>query len=515
MTSDKSQQVSKQDFSAQIGELLQHGVNVDPKIIDTSNWYYQMIAAVLKRHPELTSRPSPRYLEIASYRHIIGYRLASEMGFNSTQFDLSSEDLEAGHQLAIEAGYGEAIERVSGDFHDLPFSDNYFDLVFISASIHHTRTPERVIGEAMRTLANGGFFYCQREPCLRLFSFYKFTCNRKDLYTPFEQHLEQRDMLRIFSSPFHGSRNAAVFGRIENDRMPLSFFYETFDKYGEVLEEVLYHEGLLTRLDKEILARVGMQETHLAEYIANQIRAEVLLAKPIMTERDRLLGYSLPCDDEIVAVAQKVAVALKTLPEDTTSKLWQRSMVEIFGGSLRFIVRRRRDESERNNNKFKRNVTPKGGVLIDDEVSRRSGLEIWKKLLPDLQTASEADLTSCFSEMHWTYMRHTNGTAQMISKKCAEHRIDLPVFQTSLIVMRYKIVLDEKLPAVRVLISMADAVLLDEVIPQPEDRCATFVHTPRGESLLIRLFDLDGQPVETGTRFRVSILQAVPVCVEV
>ena len=165
-------------FSAQIGELAQHELSHDERVIETTNWYYEFLTSVLNRNPDIQTRNPPRYLEIACYRHILGYKLGKDRGFESTQFDISDRDLNIGREIAIEQGFPDLVERVAGDFHDLPFADNYFDFVMISASIHHTRSPHQVIEESMRVLANKGLFYCQREPCERLFSFYKFTANR-------------------------------------------------------------------------------------------------------------------------------------------------------------------------------------------------------------------------------------------------------------------------------------------------------------------------------------------------
>lgn len=499
------------EFSAQIGELLHHGVNVDPGIVQTSDWYFDLISALLKRHPLALDAARPRYLEVACYRHIVGYRMAKELGFEATQFDISHDDLEAGRALAIANGHGEDCERVAGDFHDLPFADGYFDLAVISASIHHTRTPERVIGEMMRVLADGGLFYCQREPCERLFSFYAFNCNRRAYYTPFEAHLAKRDMLRVISSPVPGARNADVFGRVENDRIPLDFYFDIFARYGELVEEVVYHEGLLTGLDKEILAQDQLSERKLAGFIADRLRHEFDLARPLMSDRDRLLGYSLPGDSDIADMAKRVAAALKARPKNEKSLAWRREMARIFGGSLRFVVRRQASGKPRSDEKYRRSVTRVGTVLGDDAVYGLSGLEIWNKLLPDLQEAPPAALQArIFPPDCWHYVRQGDGVARMFSTGdgC---RINVPADRESLVVMRYSIDLDDELSAARVHMALDDESILDDLIPQPEDRCASFICPPGEHPLSIRLTDADGNPVETGDRIRVTVLQAVPV----
>lgn len=235
-----------EQFSAQIGELAQHQLSHDEKIIETTNLYYGFLTAVLNRNP-LPQKSSPsRYLEIACYRHILGYKLAKDRGFEATQFDISERDLEIGRQITIDNGFSDTVERVAGDFHDLPFSDNYFDLVMISASIHHSKRPHRVIEEAMRILADKGLFYCQREPCERLFCFYQFNANRPSQHTQFEAHLQKRDLMRLISSPFPGARNAEMFGRVENDRIPFKMYYETFNQHGNSMEKFWNRSYIVT-----------------------------------------------------------------------------------------------------------------------------------------------------------------------------------------------------------------------------------------------------------------------------
>lgn len=498
-------------FSAQIGELLQHSINVDPKILETSDWYYDFIKGVLNRHLAATGRTPIRYLEIASYRHVIGYRLAKEMGFDATQFDISYDDLEEGRKLALRAGYGDACTRVAGDFHDLPFADNFFDFVFISASIHHSKTPDRVISEAMRVLSDGGLFYSQREPCRRLFCFYKFTCNRQDSYTLFEKHLAQRDMLRVFSSPFPGARNAVVFGRVENDLIPLQFYFDTFALYGEILEEVVYHEGLLTAIDKKILEHDYLSVDELECYIVDLLRYEIDLAAPLISKRDKLLGYALPDEQEIMSLAKSVAHALKNRPANTRSVEWRRAMANIFGGSLRFVVKRKCNNKISNNIIFRRNPMQLGECFVDDLVYGQSGLQIWNKLLPDIQLATAAEMhSSAFPENSWAYVRHTNGVAQMISRgsRC---EIILNNNELVLTVMRYRVVLDEEITAVYLQILVDDSLVHETLIPQLEDRCLSLVLKQSDACLNIKLLSLDRQSVEIGSRIRVSVLQCIPL----
>ena len=513
MTTSNTLAATIETYKAQIGELLQHHITHDPNLLETSDWYYGHLKAVLHRNPAVIKRKPRRYLEIACYRHILGYRLAKDYEFESTQFDICDQDLEIGRQLALEAGFPDAVDRVVGDFHDLPFSDNHFDVAFISASIHHTRTPERIIGEAMRVLTDGGLFYCQREPCERLFSFYQFTANRAALYTPYERKIHERDMMRIISSPFPGARNAELFGRVENEHIPLDRYCETFAQYGTVLEEVTYYDGLLTRPDKEILTQAdGLNETELSRYIYQYLMREIHTEiAPSFSDQDRHLGYSLPSEGAILAMANRTAHALKARPSDTKSKEYHRAMARIFGGSLRFVVRRDRKEKTPTNQKFRRSTTTSGNVKLDDAVYKWAGLTFWDRLLPDIKDADGKALhASAFPKKDWTFL-NAGEHHRMMTANGSVAEIKPKLDRKALLVARYRVLVDKDMPFLRLRITQGKTELENVVVAQSEDRVFRLVFEPGDKPIRFTLSALDGSEVETKARLRIPILQAIPV----
>lgn len=497
-------------FSAQIGEMAQHHLSHDEKIVETTNWYYGFLTAVLNRNPWIQHRKPPRYLEIACYRHILGYKLAKDRGFESTQFDISDRDLEIGRKTAIDLGFPDTVERVVGDFHDLPFSDNYFDLVMISASIHHTRYPQQVIEEAMRVLTNKGLFYCQREPCERLFCFYKFNANRPAQHTPFEAHLHKRDIMRLISSPYPGARNAEMFGRVENDHIPLELYYDAFHRHGKILEQILYFDGLLTHMDKKILEKADLPESLLTAYIVELITSEIELATPLLSTQDGLLGYSLPTTTEIKSLAEKTASALKSRPANTKSIGWQKSMVKIFGGSLRFVVERKRTEKKRSENKLRRLCSSTENVKLDDAVYKNSGLFFWNKLLPDIQIAKKEALEKTFPPEYWRYNIHENGTRMMVSSSPSPI-IHIQLSKSALTVMRYRVVVDDRFPFGRLLIYYDTQEIANEIFAQSEDRMLCLIYDAAIPKIQLKLTDLEGKLSSVESRIRISILQCVPI----
>ncbi len=500
-------------LSPQIGELGQHAVNADTSILSTSKWYFDLVHGVLARQKMLRRLWPVRVLEIASYRHIVGYMLADAIGADVTLFDLSGADLEAGLDVALEAGYRDRVERVSGDFHSLPFSDGYFDVVYISASIHHTRTPEKIIEEAMRVLAPRGIFYSQREPIASLFCFYAFVANRPHDYRPFEKHLFDRDIMRIISSPFPGARNALVFGRVENDRIPLDFYLDIYSRFGKVVEEIVYHEGLLTRFDKSLLAHADESVDALQRLIEKELLQEMDLAIPLLGETERLLGFRLPTADEISEMAGKVAAALKARPQRDNQVEWARAMGRIFGASIRMVVRRKGRLAWRGRRKFRVRMQSGGRVLSDPDHWSRLGLNLSVKLLPDLQNATADELhEKVFPIEDWVYRTRAGRAPAMWSRR---NGVRLNIGSGTgyrMVVCRYRLQgQKEGLHRVRF---CADGRLLVEDLPaQPEDRFVKFICRVRDTEVGVTICDGSGQLMDQPGGLVVTVLQAVPVSV--
>jgi len=86
-------------------------------------------------------------------------------------------------------------EAVQADMNDLPFRENLFDLVFASATIHHSQDLSKVAREIWRVLKPGGRFSFLREPMKGKWAKSNFGKKQKDLGVSenlysFEQWLE-------------------------------------------------------------------------------------------------------------------------------------------------------------------------------------------------------------------------------------------------------------------------------------------------------------------------------------
>ena len=112
----------------------------------------EAIASAIHKYRLQAETPRLRILEVGAYRHHAGYKLADSIGAEVVLSDIAARALEDGCKVAHEAGLSASPTLVAADFHDLPFVDGYFDLVFVASSVHHTRRPEVMLDELFRRL---------------------------------------------------------------------------------------------------------------------------------------------------------------------------------------------------------------------------------------------------------------------------------------------------------------------------------------------------------------------------
>jgi ubiquinone/menaquinone biosynthesis C-methylase UbiE len=515
--SESNLETAQRKYLAHIGEILHHETSVDQKLLETTDWYYKLLKGVINRNSSVLRNGQARYLELASYRHILGYKLSDEFDFESTQFDICKRDLLEARSLALTNGFQDNVNLVVGDYHSLPFADGSFDVVFVSAAIHHSKVPKHIIGEAMRVLRNGGIFYCQREPARRSFCFYQFVANRPHSHTEFERHLSDSGLMRIVSSPFPGARNSLLFGRIENDQIELDEYYEAFADWGVVREEVVYHEGLLTNLDKEILAEAGKKRPNLSEFIRQRLEEEIDEAAKYLSPRDKLLGHAVPSREQIRAMAERTAANLNALPKDTASPDWQRAMGRIFGASLRFVVERTGGNRKKPEQIYARDmVCDESPVLSDPTLKLRSGLDFGRRVLPSLQEEADFDWQGIFPADDWQECRlppvagnDSQHRKKFIAKSATAHLL-VGATVKSLFVLRVwcKVPLPGAAAHVELATEQGD-LLCRNFYPQSEDQAIVAMLSAGEHKLLLKVSSSNGSS-ECGP-MEVSVCQLLPI----
>jgi ubiquinone/menaquinone biosynthesis C-methylase UbiE len=117
--------------------------------------------------------------------------LRERLGARTDLLDISPSTLRLGRRLAREQGFAtDGTTCVAGDFHELPYEDEQFDVVYICSSLHHTWRWRRVVSEMLRVLAPAEF--CSRERAVpQLFCHYLFRANRPERFGDLEQALDR------------------------------------------------------------------------------------------------------------------------------------------------------------------------------------------------------------------------------------------------------------------------------------------------------------------------------------
>jgi len=86
--------------------------------------------------------------------------LARSRGCPVTCLNLSAVQNERNRRLTAEQGLENLVSVVEGNFEDLPFADDDYDLVWSQDAILHSANRRQVLAEVSRVLASGGRFVC-------------------------------------------------------------------------------------------------------------------------------------------------------------------------------------------------------------------------------------------------------------------------------------------------------------------------------------------------------------------
>ena len=107
-------------------------------------------------------KPKQKFLDVAGGTGDIAFRLRRKAGPSSdiTVFDLNQNMLDVGRDRAIDKGYINGFEWITGDAADLPFPDNNFDVYTIAFGLRNVTRIDEALNEAYRVLKPGGRFFC-------------------------------------------------------------------------------------------------------------------------------------------------------------------------------------------------------------------------------------------------------------------------------------------------------------------------------------------------------------------
>lgn len=347
-------------FGAQIGELAWHRTHVDETLVEMSAKHTDRMCKLASEFGLV----QPRILEVGAYAHCSAFEAASRLGGEGWTHDISPDSLRLGKQLAREAQISGELTAVAGDFHDLPFEDNMFDLVFIASAVHHTWQPWKVIAELGRVAKPNGIVHLENEPISRSACLYQYRGNRPGEGTPFENRIEQHGLTHTITSPFPGSRAEALFGIVENDRLPVEVYENSLHRIGDVKRFDVDSGGMVNGFETWMLEN-RPSAAAIADYLISRIES----AAADFSSVDLACKLSIPSADVIWPMAYRLEKQLQNLNPSNS-----RDLGSLFGAALRATVVKRGHGPIGNG--FRRDLSSDGHVLIDDRKSHEAGLSI-------------------------------------------------------------------------------------------------------------------------------------------
>jgi demethylmenaquinone methyltransferase / 2-methoxy-6-polyprenyl-1,4-benzoquinol methylase len=102
------------------------------------------------------------YLDVAGGTGDIAFRIRKKAGpaANITVFDLNPHMLSVGQNRAIDRGWLDDFDWVTGNAESLPFPDRSFDVYTIAFGLRNVTHIDTALKEAARALKPGGRFFC-------------------------------------------------------------------------------------------------------------------------------------------------------------------------------------------------------------------------------------------------------------------------------------------------------------------------------------------------------------------
>ena len=397
-----------------LGEVLWHSLTLDPTILKESDAHFENLCPIIDDlKAEIGSDRPLRILELAAYSHVTGYRVAQTYNAEVILADISPDTLTKGYKIAKEI-YGEDIgsrvHRWAIDFHELPFPDGSFDLVYIASAVHHTWEWQKVIQEMQRVTGKGGIIYLFNEPCFREFCFYKFRTNRMDAFCEFEKKLEDCGLLRTIAEPYWGSRAEALFGMIENQTIVFDSLIGELETSCKLLKLEVSPEICMGEWEHLLLTKRLNGQEAIEEEIRNTLESKLKNIK--IGAMELSMGMSLPSSKEIFVFSKKLSKKIMATTVTKTSEELRVELVKIFGGSVNVLVKK-----DRGVNSDKSVLLAGKSDIINMSYPKSISriLNNSKDLFIDSQTSSDDTLSSHFKNTEWVKGQNDAGQFSFMS----------------------------------------------------------------------------------------------------
>jgi SAM-dependent methyltransferase len=123
----------------------------------------QTIQSVIQRAVALMRpRPGSRVFDLGCGIGVLFPPLAEAVGATGQIFGLDHGVgfLADARQRAVQGGYGDRVQLVRGDAHELPFTSGSFDAAHTERVLMHLRDPDEALRELRRVIRPGGWLVC-------------------------------------------------------------------------------------------------------------------------------------------------------------------------------------------------------------------------------------------------------------------------------------------------------------------------------------------------------------------
>ena len=491
-------------FAPLLGEFVWHSLTKDPTLDAVSARHLQAVEGVLARHGRHLPA-SLQLLEVAAYAHTTGYSLARQPGTRATLLDISASALKLGRRSARRDGLPlDGTRLVAADFHQLPFEDAQFHLVYICSALHHTVRWTEVLAELVRVLAPGGLLFLENEPCLREFCFYRFRANREKSFTPFEKALDALGAIRTVAEPYVGSRPEQLFGMTENQQIPLEELRQAVERECRTVEFNVHPGPCVGILEHQLLRQHAMEAGKLESWLASHLEQICAQAAPALGETEKGLGFSLPTRAQIVELSRKIVPAVKALPVIRAPRLrrflgrlthapgrflprgHREGLARLFGAGVNIVAIKRGMPGAAVSGRLKDAFPEEEEVVLGFEPEIRRLLARRDAAFPDLQAAPQEAIQHVFPASDWEFKISAEGI-RSVASRLPSARILAPVTAGSLVLLRvYAARLDRPY---RVGLFLGDAELAGMDVYQTESFLLSAI-AARSNSLHIRITPL-------------------------
>jgi SAM-dependent methyltransferase len=491
-------------YGAQLGELAWHSLSLDNRMSAVSQQNAETIHRAVTQYRLLPDGRPIRILEIGAYAHYGAHKAAADLGGISVAHDVSPTTLRQGLASARAVGIAPNATLVAGDFHNLPFETDYFDLVFCSSSVHHTYRPQKVLQEMMRVLRPGGALHLDNEPVGRALCFYAFRSDRSDQATPFQAEADRRGLMFTLSSPHPGSRPETQFGMTENDRMPLDIIIDTLSPHG--FFPTLQIPPQIGSFERRVLdlPRDDDLEAALAELLRNEIEA----LRPSLSEQDRLLNFNLPTEDDIWRLSYLVAPMLRGLAHLSGQEA-EFETARIFGAAIHMAVVKH-GQGTGASDMLRRRLVEQNGVLNDLPVLPGVDLDFTARPIPAIEDGDLSALAEVYPPDDWEPSRETAGLLFMFNLR-QSCRISLPASCSGLMLLfRFYAAGSEK-PFRVALLSEDGSALASTVVVRTESFLFREYLPAHCSRIIVETRTLNGAPAHLPRHVQLSTVRLIPV----